>query len=56
MQIYFSVSRQVMALEYPVFTYNDVCYIPMTYDLCERLSLSVGFDKEKGLFITNLIH
>jgi len=41
------------ALEYPVFTYNDVCYIPMTYDLCEKLSLSVGFDTEKGLFITN---
>ena len=41
------------ALEYPVFTYNDICYIPMTYDLCERLSLSVGFDERKGLFITN---
>lgn len=43
------------ALEYPVLTYNDVCYIPMTYDLCDRLSLSVGFDADKGLFITNYI-
>ncbi len=43
------------APEYTVFTYNNVCYIPMTYDSYEKLSLSVGFDAERGLFITNYV-
>ena len=39
-------------VEYPVIFYKDICYIPMTYNLCENLDLAIGFDAEKGLFIT----
>lgn len=39
-------------VEYPVIFYKDICYIPMTYNLCENMDLAVGFDVEKGLFIT----
>ena len=39
--------------EYPVITYKDVSYIPLTYDLCERCSINCGWDNEKGLYIVN---
>ena len=39
-------------VEYPLITYKDITYFPMTYDLCARLGLVSGFDSEKGLFIT----
>lgn len=43
-------------VEYPLITYKDVTYFPMTYDLCSMLNLSVGFDSQKGLFITKHYH
>lgn len=39
-------------VEYPVIFYKGICYIPMTYNLCENMDLAIGFDAEKGLFIT----
>ncbi len=39
-------------VEYPLITYKDITYFPMTFDLCDRLGLMCGFDSEKGLFIT----
>ncbi|MBQ7400356.1 MAG: hypothetical protein IJW06_07855 [Clostridia bacterium] len=39
-------------VEYPLITYKDVTYFPMTYDLCAMLGLSVGFDSQAGLYIT----
>ena len=38
-------------VEFPLITYKDITYFPMTYDLCASLGLSSGFDSEKGLFI-----
>ena len=38
-------------VEFPLITYKDITYFPMTYDLCAALGLSSGFDSEKGLFI-----
>lgn len=43
-------------VEYPLITYKDVTYFPMTYDLCTMLGLSVGFDSQQGLFITKHYH
>ncbi len=43
-------------VEYPLITYKDITYFPMTYDLCSKLCLSVGFDMEQGLFITKHYH
>ena len=40
------------SVEYPLITYKDITYFPMTYDLCAALKLCSGFDNEKGLFIT----
>lgn len=39
-------------VEYPLITYKDITYFPMTYDMCAALWLCSGFDSEKGLFIT----
>lgn len=39
-------------VEYPVLTYKGVTYIPMTYDLAERLGIAVGFSPNAGFFIT----
>lgn len=39
-------------VEFPLITYKDITYFPMTYDLCAALGLCSGFDSEKGLFIT----
>ena len=47
---YMSVDNRYV--EYPLITYKDITYFPMTYDLCARLGLMCGFDSEKGLFIT----
>lgn len=38
-------------VEFPLITYKDITYFPMTYDLCAALGLCSGFDSEKGLFI-----
>jgi len=39
-------------VEYPLITYKDITYFPMTFDLCTCLGLMCGYDSEKGLFIT----
>lgn len=39
-------------VEFPLITYKDVTYFPMTYDLCAMLDISVGFDSQQGLYIT----
>ncbi len=39
-------------VEYPLITYKDITYFPMTYDLCSMLGLSTGFDAKEGLYIT----
>ena len=39
-------------VEYPLITYKDITYFPMTFDLCTQLGLVCGYDDEKGLFIT----
>lgn len=39
--------------EYPVIMYNDICYIPMTYNLCEMMNLAVGYSTNDGLYITH---
>lgn len=38
-------------VEFPLITYKDITYFPMTYDLCAALGMSSGFDEEKGLYI-----
>lgn len=47
-----NVSVDNRYVQYPLITYKDVTYFPMTYDLCGMLNLSVGFDGAKGLYIT----
>ncbi len=37
--------------QYPVITYKDVSYIPMTYDLAEKTGLNCGWDMEKGFYV-----
>lgn len=39
-------------VQYPLITYKDITYFPMTFDLCTQLGLVCGYDDEKGLFIT----
>ncbi len=41
-------------VEYPLITYKDITYFPMTYNLCAFLGLRSGFDAEKGLYITSI--
>ena len=40
------------SVEYPLITYKDITYFPMTYDLCRALYLVSGFTAEDGLYIT----
>ena len=47
-----NVSVDNRYVEYPLITYKDITYFPMTYDLCAMLNLSVGFDTNEGLYIT----
>ncbi|MBQ3022138.1 MAG: hypothetical protein IJD91_02265 [Clostridia bacterium] len=47
---YMSVDNRYV--EFPLITYKDITYFPMTFDLCARLGLMCGFDSGKGLFIT----
>ena len=47
---YMSVDNRYV--EFPLITYKDITYFPMTYNLCERLDLVSGFDAQKGLFIS----
>ena len=46
------VSVYNAAVEYPLITYKDITYFPMTYNLCTRLDLAIGFTPEDGLYIT----
>ncbi len=39
-------------VQYPLITYKDITYFPMTYNLCSMLGLSTGFDSKDGLYIT----
>lgn len=41
-------------VEYPIITYKDISYIPMTYNLCKKLDIQAGFDPDKGLYIVKL--
>lgn len=47
-----NVSVDNRYVEYPLITYKDVTYFPMTHDLCAMLGLSTGFDSQEGLYIT----
>ena len=38
------------AVEYPVLSYNDITYLPLTYELCARLGIAVGFDASSGFY------
>ena len=49
-----NVSVDNRYVEYPLITYNDITYFPMTYNLCAFLGLRSGFDTEKGLYITSI--
>lgn len=37
--------------EYPLISYRDVTYFPMTYDYCRALNLASSWVDGKGLFI-----
>ena len=39
-------------VEYPLITYKDITYFPMTFDLCGRLGLMSSYTDEDGLYIT----
>ena len=47
-----SMSVDNRYVEFPLITYKDITYFPMTFSLCRSLGLVSGFDSEKGLFIT----
>ena len=47
---YMSVDNRYV--QYPLITYKDITYFPMTFDLCVQLGLVCGYESEKGLFIT----
>ena len=49
-----NVSVDNRYVEYPLITYKDITYFPMTYNLCAFLGLRSGFDTEKGLYITSI--
>jgi len=36
---------------YPMLSYKDITYFPMTYDYCRALSLSTSWVEGKGLYI-----
>lgn len=37
--------------EYPLLTYKDIAYLPMTYDYCRAFSLTQSFVPNDGLYI-----
>lgn len=39
---------------YPLLSYKDVTYFPMTYDYCRSLSLTSSYSESEGLFIAYL--
>ena len=41
------------AVEYPLITYNDITYLPLTKGICDRLWLVTSFDSEKGFYIAS---
>lgn len=49
-----NVSVDNRYVEYPLITYKDITYFPMTYNLCAFLGLRSGFEAEKGLYITSI--
>ena len=49
-----NVSVDNRYVEYPLITYKDITYFPMTYNLCAFLGLRSGFDAEKGLYIISI--
>ena len=49
-----NVSVDNRYVEYPLLTYKDITYFPMTYNLCAFLGMRSGFDAEKGLYITSI--
>ncbi len=38
--------------EYPMFVYNDVTYIPMTWGMCQALGLTSEYRESTGLHLT----
>ena len=40
--------------QYPLITYNDITYFPMTYDDCRFLGLNAAYSAEAGLVITKV--
>ena len=47
---YMSVDNRYV--EYPLITYKDITYFPMTFDLCGRLGLMSTYTDQDGLYIT----
>lgn len=39
--------------EYPIITYKDVSYVPMTYHLAHKLKINCGWQSGKGFFLVN---
>lgn len=37
--------------EYPLLSYKNITYFPMTFDYCRKLCLTTSWDNEKGLYI-----
>jgi len=37
--------------EYPLLSYKDITYFPMTYDYCRLLNLAISWDNTAGLYI-----
>lgn len=37
--------------EYPLLSYKNITYFPMTFDYCRKLCLATSWDNEKGLYI-----
>lgn len=47
---YMSVDNRYV--QYPLITYKDITYFPMTFDLCGRLGLVSTYTNQDGLYIT----
>ena len=40
-------------MQYPLITYNDITYFPLTWKWCAEMGLVVGYTVEDGLYIVN---
>ncbi len=38
---------------YPLLTYKNITYLPLTKAVCDRLWLSIGFDAQEGFYIVS---